>query len=84
MGLRCIAPRNKDIGVGLVNRFITFRTQPISIRTPLTCRSTSWICRLCYDRNPTHGDLVELGEAETTAPRESLTHLLSSVLGFPN
>ncbi|DAD49273.1 TPA_asm: hypothetical protein HUJ06_031940 [Nelumbo nucifera] len=39
------------------------RAQPISIRTPFTCRSTSWICRLCYGRSPTHGDLVELGEA---------------------
>nr|QTI91325.1 RNA polymerase beta'' subunit [Ferocactus latispinus] len=63
MGSRCVATRNQDIGVGLVNRFITFRTQPISIRTPFTCRSTSWICRLCYGRSPTHGDLVELGEA---------------------
>nr|YP_010284475.1 RNA polymerase beta'' subunit [Caryocar glabrum]UKQ56216.1 RNA polymerase beta'' subunit [Caryocar glabrum] len=63
MGLRCIAIRNQDIGIGLVNRFITFRTQPIFIRTPFTCRSTSWICRLCYGRSPTHGDLVELGEA---------------------
>nr|YP_009863213.1 RNA polymerase beta'' subunit [Bougainvillea peruviana]QKD77267.1 RNA polymerase beta'' subunit [Bougainvillea peruviana]QTK22005.1 RNA polymerase beta'' subunit [Bougainvillea spectabilis x Bougainvillea glabra] len=63
MGSRCMATRNQDIGVGLVNRFITFRTQPIYIRTPFTCRSTSWICRLCYGRSPTHGDLVELGEA---------------------
>nr|YP_010987796.1 RNA polymerase beta'' subunit [Aporosa dioica]WON66228.1 RNA polymerase beta'' subunit [Aporosa dioica] len=63
MGLRCIAIRNQDIGIGLVNRFITFRTQPISVRTPFTCRSASWICRLCYGRSPTHGDLVELGEA---------------------
>nr|QEJ83650.1 RpoC2 [Hydrangea sp. CF-2019] len=63
IGLRCIATRNQDIGIGLVNRFIIFRTQPISIRTPFTCRSTSWICRLCYGRSPTHGDLVELGEA---------------------
>nr|YP_009461546.1 RNA polymerase beta'' subunit [Ranunculus reptans]AUT82912.1 RNA polymerase beta'' subunit [Ranunculus reptans] len=63
MGSRCIAIRNQDIGVGLVNRFITFRSQPISIRTPFTCRSTSWICRLCYGRSPTHGHLVELGEA---------------------
>lgn len=63
MGSRCVATRNQDIGVGLVNRFITFRTQPIAIRTPFTCRSTSWICRLCYGRSPTHGDLVELGEA---------------------
>nr|YP_009673284.1 RNA polymerase beta'' subunit [Entandrophragma caudatum]QDF42693.1 RNA polymerase beta'' subunit [Entandrophragma caudatum] len=63
MGPRCIAIRNQDIGIGLVNRFISFRTQAISIRTPFTCRSTSWICRLCYGRSPTHGDLVELGEA---------------------
>ncbi|PHT94099.1 DNA-directed RNA polymerase subunit beta'' [Capsicum annuum] len=63
MGSQCIATRNQDIGIGLVNRFITFRAQPISIRTPFTCRSTSWICRLCYGRSPTHGDLVELGEA---------------------
>lgn len=63
MGIRCIATRNQDIGIGLANRFITFRAQPISIRTPFTCRNTSWICQLCYGRSPTHGDFVELGEA---------------------
>ena len=63
MGIRCIASRNQDIGIGLANRFITFRAQPIYIRTPFTCRNTSWICQLCYGRSPTHGDLVELGEA---------------------
>nr|YP_010737578.1 RNA polymerase beta'' subunit [Filipendula camtschatica]WEQ71708.1 RNA polymerase beta'' subunit [Filipendula camtschatica] len=63
IGPRCIAIRNQDIGIGLVNRFITFQTQPILIRTPFTCKSTCWICRLCYGRSPTHGDLVELGEA---------------------
>nr|AIQ79192.1 RNA polymerase beta' subunit [Chaetobromus involucratus subsp. dregeanus] len=69
IGSRCIAARNQDIGIGLINRFITafqaqpVRAQPIYIRTPFTCRSTSWICQLCYGRSPTHGDLVELGEA---------------------
>nr|YP_010186420.1 RNA polymerase beta'' subunit [Coleus xanthanthus]QVL24084.1 RNA polymerase beta'' subunit [Coleus xanthanthus] len=63
MGTRCIATINQDVGIGLVNRFITFRVQPIVIRTPFTCRSASWICRLCYGRSPIHGDLVELGEA---------------------
>uniref|UniRef100_UPI0031F35978 RNA polymerase beta'' subunit n=1 Tax=Helixanthera terrestris TaxID=3134734 RepID=UPI0031F35978 len=62
-GSRCIAARNHDIGIGLANRLRTFRGQPIPIRTPFTCRGTSWICRLCYGRSPTHGDLVELGEA---------------------
>nr|YP_010292904.1 RNA polymerase beta'' subunit [Dapsilanthus disjunctus]ULQ65097.1 RNA polymerase beta'' subunit [Dapsilanthus disjunctus]ULQ65185.1 RNA polymerase beta'' subunit [Dapsilanthus disjunctus] len=63
IGSRCIATRNQDIGNGLGNRLITFRAQPIYIRTPFSCRSTSWICQLCYGWSPTHGDLVELGEA---------------------
>nr|AKF43113.1 RNA polymerase beta'' subunit [Erodium foetidum] len=63
MNARCIAVRNQDLGISLVNQLITFQIKPISIRTPFTCRSTSWICRLCYGRSPTHGDLVELGEA---------------------
>nr|UWV18816.1 RNA polymerase beta'' subunit [Hebestigma cubense var. cubense] len=63
IGSRCIVVRNQDIGIGLINRFINFQTQPIFIRTPFTCRNTSWICRLCYGRSPIHGDLVELGEA---------------------
>nr|YP_010382264.1 RNA polymerase beta'' subunit [Geranium koreanum]UED15770.1 RNA polymerase beta'' subunit [Geranium koreanum] len=63
MSARCIAVRNQDLGPSLVNQLITFQIQPISIRTPFTCRSTSWICRLCYGQSPTHGDLVELGEA---------------------
>nr|YP_009241906.1 RNA polymerase beta' subunit [Sagittaria lichuanensis]AMQ13480.1 RNA polymerase beta' subunit [Sagittaria lichuanensis]UDZ61187.1 RNA polymerase beta subunit [Sagittaria lichuanensis] len=63
MGTRCIATRNQDIGIGLLHRLITFRPESIYIRTPFTCRSTSWICQLCYGRSPTHSDLVELGEA---------------------
>lgn len=63
IGSRCIVVRNQDIGIGLINRLRTFQTQAIFIRTPFTCRNTSWICRLCYGRSPIHGDLVELGEA---------------------
>nr|YP_010294571.1 RNA polymerase beta'' subunit [Xyris pauciflora]ULQ68709.1 RNA polymerase beta'' subunit [Xyris pauciflora] len=63
IGSRCIATRNQDIGIGMANRFITSQAQPIYIRNPFTCRSASWICQLCYGRSPTHGDLVELGEA---------------------
>ncbi|MCD9637594.1 DNA-directed RNA polymerase [Datura stramonium] len=56
-----VLPLKSRLGIGLVNRFITFgHNHPI--RTPFTCRSTSWICRLCYGRSPTHGDLVELGK----------------------
>nr|YP_009466317.1 RNA polymerase beta' subunit [Genlisea filiformis]AUN28372.1 RNA polymerase beta' subunit [Genlisea filiformis] len=63
IGTRCIATRNHDIGIGLMNQFLTLRVQTIAIRTPFTCRSASWICRLCYGRSPAHGNLVELGEA---------------------
>nr|YP_009771249.1 RNA polymerase beta'' subunit [Smithia erubescens]QIT01951.1 RNA polymerase beta'' subunit [Smithia erubescens] len=63
LGSRCIAIRNQDIGIRLIHRFINFQKKSISIRTPFTCRNTSWICRLCYGRSPTHGNLVELGEA---------------------
>ncbi|KAE9600983.1 putative DNA-directed RNA polymerase [Lupinus albus] len=31
IGLRCIAIRNQDIGIRLLNRLIIFQTQPISI-----------------------------------------------------
>ena len=58
IGLRCLATRNR---IGLMNRFRTFRAQKIDIRTPLTCRRTSWICQCSYGRSPYHGDLVELG-----------------------
>nr|YP_009169870.1 RNA polymerase beta'' subunit [Viscum album]ALD84681.1 RNA polymerase beta'' subunit [Viscum album] len=63
MDQRCIATRNQDIGMKLLYRFITFRVKSISLRTPFTCRGMSWICRLCYGRSTTHGDLVDLGEA---------------------
>ncbi|CAI0431462.1 unnamed protein product [Linum tenue] len=36
MGQRCIAIRNQDIGVGLVNRFITFRTHATSCRVRIS------------------------------------------------
>nr|WOC91860.1 RNA polymerase beta'' subunit [Utricularia olivacea] len=63
IGTRCIATRNQDMGIGLIKKLINLGVEPIAIRTPFTCRSASWICRLCYGRSPTHGDLVELGEA---------------------
>nr|YP_009520586.1 RNA polymerase beta subunit [Cupressus tonkinensis]YP_009917387.1 RNA polymerase beta'' subunit [Callitropsis funebris]AXP33939.1 RNA polymerase beta subunit [Cupressus tonkinensis]QKG04325.1 RNA polymerase beta'' subunit [Callitropsis funebris]WIL97842.1 RNA polymerase beta'' subunit [Callitropsis funebris] len=60
---RCIATRNEDIGIKLANQFYYFQIQPIYIRTPFTCKSISWICQLCYGRNTTHSNLIELGEA---------------------
>nr|YP_009520838.1 RNA polymerase beta subunit [Hesperocyparis benthamii]AXP34191.1 RNA polymerase beta subunit [Hesperocyparis benthamii] len=60
---RCIATRNEDIGIKLANQFYYFQIQPIYIRTPFTCKSISCICQLCYGRNTTHSNLIELGEA---------------------
>nr|AWS01008.1 RNA polymerase b''-subunit [Pilularia americana] len=61
-GMRCIARRNQDIGDGLASNLVT-STQPIHIRSPLTCKSIFWICQLCYGWNLAHHNLVELGEA---------------------
>ncbi|KAG5586133.1 hypothetical protein H5410_046567 [Solanum commersonii] len=36
---------------------------PLETKPLILDLSTSWICQLCYGRSPTHGDLVELGEA---------------------
>nr|QYB20924.1 RNA polymerase beta'' subunit [Athrotaxis laxifolia]BBN66317.1 RNA polymerase beta subunit-2 [Athrotaxis laxifolia] len=60
---RCIATRNQDIGIKLANQLYYLQIQPIYIRTPFTCKSISWICQLCYGRNTTHSNLIELGEA---------------------
>nr|YP_009498633.1 RNA polymerase beta' subunit [Isoetes butleri]AWK91490.1 RNA polymerase beta' subunit [Isoetes butleri]AYM33962.1 RNA polymerase beta' subunit [Isoetes butleri] len=59
---RCIATRDQDIGAELANQLM-FQTQPISIRSPLTCKSMFWICKLCYGWSLTHGNPVESGEA---------------------
>nr|YP_001876574.1 RNA polymerase beta'' subunit [Welwitschia mirabilis]B2Y1V7.1 RecName: Full=DNA-directed RNA polymerase subunit beta''; AltName: Full=PEP; AltName: Full=Plastid-encoded RNA polymerase subunit beta''; Short=RNA polymerase subunit beta'' [Welwitschia mirabilis]ABY26787.1 RNA polymerase beta' subunit [Welwitschia mirabilis]AMA21022.1 RNA polymerase beta' subunit [Welwitschia mirabilis]BAH11231.1 RNA polymerase beta subunit-2 [Welwitschia mirabilis] len=60
---RCIATRNQDISAGLANQFKNLLIQAISIRTPFTCKSLSWICQLCYGRSLSHNNLIELGEA---------------------
>jgi DNA-directed RNA polymerase subunit beta' len=61
---RCIAIRNQDITAKLANSLINnFQIKPISIRSPLTCKSMLWICQLCYGWSLTHGNLIELGEA---------------------
>nr|YP_009193286.1 RNA polymerase beta subunit-2 [Gnetum ula]BAN16892.1 RNA polymerase beta subunit-2 [Gnetum ula]BAT70196.1 RNA polymerase beta subunit-2 [Gnetum ula] len=60
---RCIATRNQDISYRLANQFRNLLIQTISIRTPFTCKSLSWICQFCYGQNLSHNNLVELGEA---------------------
>nr|YP_009041045.1 RpoC2 [Tetraphis pellucida]AIB08530.1 RpoC2 [Tetraphis pellucida] len=60
---RCVAARDQDITANLANILLTLRTESISIRSPLTCKSMLWICQLCYGWSLTHGNLIELGEA---------------------
>nr|YP_009549002.1 RNA polymerase beta'' subunit [Calciphilopteris ludens]AYW15977.1 RNA polymerase beta'' subunit [Calciphilopteris ludens] len=59
---RCVATRNQDINDGLANNLIA-SSQPIHVRSPLTCKSIFWICQLRYGWSLAHYDLVELGEA---------------------
>nr|YP_009690824.1 RNA polymerase beta'' subunit [Oleandra articulata]QEG57604.1 RNA polymerase beta'' subunit [Oleandra articulata] len=60
--VRCIATRNQDISDGLAGNSVV-STQPIYVRSPLTCKSIFRICQLCYGWSLAHYDLVELGEA---------------------
>nr|YP_009549262.1 RNA polymerase beta'' subunit [Vittaria graminifolia]AYW16411.1 RNA polymerase beta'' subunit [Vittaria graminifolia] len=59
---RCVATRNQDISYELASHLIG-SSQPIYIRSPLTCNSIYWICQLCYGWSLAHYDLVEIGEA---------------------
>nr|QUG10268.1 RNA polymerase beta'' subunit [Hymenophyllum barbatum] len=60
--MRCIATRNQDIGNELASNLIK-ATQPIHVRSPLTCRSIFWIRQLCYGWSLAYHDSIELGEA---------------------
>nr|AWD77895.1 RNA polymerase b''-subunit [Odontosoria chinensis] len=60
--VRCVATRNQDISDRLASN-LAVSTQPIYIRSPLTCKSIFWICQLCYGWSLAHQNLVELGEA---------------------
>nr|YP_010310924.1 RNA polymerase beta'' subunit [Bolbitis laxireticulata]UNA61856.1 RNA polymerase beta'' subunit [Bolbitis laxireticulata] len=60
--VRCIATRNQDISDGLASNSAV-STQPIYVRSPLTCKSIFRICQLCYGWSLAQYDLVELGEA---------------------
>lgn len=60
---RCFATRNQDIGASLANKLTNLKTEPISVRSPLTCKSMLWVCQSCYGWSPTNGNLIEIGEA---------------------
>jgi DNA-directed RNA polymerase subunit beta' len=60
---RCFATRNQDIGASLAEKLTNLKLEPISIRSPLTCKSMIWVCQACYGWSPTNGNLIEIGEA---------------------
>nr|YP_009668127.1 RNA polymerase beta' subunit [Plagiochila chinensis]QCW58903.1 RNA polymerase beta' subunit [Plagiochila chinensis] len=60
---RCFANRNQDIGSFLAKKLTNLKTEPISVRSPLTCKSMLWVCQSCYGWSPTNGNLIEIGEA---------------------
>nr|YP_009548568.1 RNA polymerase beta'' subunit [Adiantum aleuticum]AYW15543.1 RNA polymerase beta'' subunit [Adiantum aleuticum] len=59
---RCVATRNQDISDGLASNSVA-SSQPIHVRSPLTCKSIFRICQLRHGWSLAHCDLVELGEA---------------------
>nr|YP_010444729.1 RNA polymerase beta'' subunit [Schizaea fistulosa]UTJ90223.1 RNA polymerase beta'' subunit [Schizaea fistulosa] len=59
---RCVAARNQDTSDALAG-YLMSAIQPIYIRSPSICRTSYWICQLCYGWSLAHHDLVELGEA---------------------
>lgn len=60
---RCFGIRNQDIGNLLASRIIASETEPICVRSPLTCKGMLWVCQLCYGWSLTNGKLIEIGEA---------------------
>ena len=58
-----IVDRNTYITEALADKIINAGITKVSIRTVLTCKSESGICKHCYGRNLATGSVVEIGEA---------------------
>nr|QKQ14645.1 beta'' subunit of RNA polymerase [Zygnema circumcarinatum] len=62
-GERCIAMRNQDIGPDLAVKLAIIYPKPILVRSPITCKTTNWVCQLCYGWGVNQGKMVAIGEA---------------------
>lgn len=62
-GKRCIAVRNQDVGPDLAAKLSMMSPQAILVRSPITCKTTDWVCQLCYGWGVNQGKMVSLGEA---------------------
>ena len=58
-----IADRNTYITEALADKIIDAGITKVAIRTVLTCKSKSGVCKHCYGRNLATGAIVEIGEA---------------------
>ena len=58
-----IADRNTYITEALADKIIDAGITKVAIRTVLTCKSKTGVCKHCYGRNLATGQIVEIGEA---------------------
>jgi RNA polymerase Rpb1, domain 5/RNA polymerase Rpb1, domain 4 len=63
IGRRCIAVRNQDIDPDLALKLSTMSPHTILVRSPISCKTTDWVCQLCYGWGVNQGKMVALGEA---------------------
>jgi len=58
-----IIDKNEYITESIADKIIDAGITKVSIRTILTCKSETGVCKHCYGRNLATGSIVELGEA---------------------
>lgn len=63
---------NEEITEDVAQRLESMGIEKIKIRSLLTCESKRGICQLCYGRDMTAGDLVEMGEAVGVQAAQSI------------
>ncbi|YP_003359234.1 RNA polymerase beta'' subunit (plastid) [Cryptomonas paramecium] len=67
-----IARQNECLNNLLTQNIISKGINSISIRSPLTCISSQFVCQLCYGWNLTTESLVDLGEAVGVLAAQSI------------
>nr|YP_009519112.1 RNA polymerase b-subunit [Callipsygma wilsonis]AYC64975.1 RNA polymerase b-subunit [Callipsygma wilsonis] len=67
----CIGKKNQEISEILSLR-ISKSINKVRIRSPLTCKSSSFICQFCYGWNLSEGKLVSIGEAVGVIAAQSI------------
>jgi len=63
---------NEEITEDVAQRLESMGIEKIKIRSLLTCESKRGVCQLCYGRDMTSGELVEMGEAVGVQAAQSI------------